>query len=268
MYKIREVKQILSEQDGLSFPSSLAYDKESDNLYICNMNQRCIIEMNLADGKYRTISSQCAQPGQELKKPLAITLDGNQKVIVTDVEQNCIFYYKEEKWRQISYIGTYEMNLPGSIAVDNADYVYVSDFLNQNIIRIKEGKNLEVLKQIKCKKPYGIFIKGKYLYTVCAEIANVQRMNLETGENEILLSGYSPIALTVDGKGNIYFSETRKLYVLNENTKEIGILIDKDLWKKIGFPRITHIGAMVSIDENSLIISDTIRNCLYELEIE
>ena len=160
------------------------------------------------------------------------------------------------------------MNLPGSIATDKKNIIYVSDFLNQCIISIKKGCPVEVITEISCKKPYGICICGDFLYTACEESANIQKMNLENGTSEVLVSGYHPIAVTVDRMGNVYFTETRKLYVVEAKSRHVRLLIEKEMWKETGFQKLAHLGALTAICENSLIVSDTIRNALYEVKIE
>ncbi len=267
MLKVHCIKQLMSVQDGLSFPSSLAYNEKTRQLYLCNMNEKCIMEVNLDSRECRILTRSTGNSGQTLRKPLALTIDGHGHLLLTDANDNCLYRLENNIWKKIVFQGDYQMNLPGSVAADKRNIIYVSDFLNQCIIKIEQDYPVEVIAQIPCKKPYGICICGDFLYTACEESANIQKMNLKNGENEVLISGYHPIAVTGDQAGNVYFTETRKLYVVEVNSSKAQLLIEKEIWKETGFPKLAHLGAVTAIEKKRLILSDTIRNSLYEVMI-
>ena len=199
--------------------------------------------------------------------PLAITMDMSHQLLLTDAIDNCIYMYNYGTWNEITYSGNYSLNIPGSIAVDQDENIYVADFLNQRICKIDRNRKVEVLNQISCRKPYGIFVHENSLYTACEEMANIQKMNLNTNQNEKIVEGYKPIAITLDSNGNIFFSENRKIYFYHKKEKRTTLLLDKRIWKSYSFPWLAHIGALVSVAEDKLIFSDTIRNRIYELKI-
>ena len=82
----------------------------------------------------------------------------------------------------------------------------------------------------------------------------------------LIESNISPIAVTADEQGDLYFSEHRKLYLYHVRRKKLELILDQEQWQKYGFDRLCHIGALAAA-ENKIFFSDTIKNGIYEIEI-
>ena len=124
---------------------------------------------------------------------------------------------------------------------------------------------------IKCKNPYGICLSedGSKLYITDTGNSRIGVYNTLNWDYSWLdVENKSAIALCVDGYGNLYFSETRKLYRFSLKTQRCELVINSEIWKSLYGTRLCHLGAVASISEDKLAISDTVKNNVYILNIE
>ncbi len=268
MIKILDVQCLIGQEGGLNYPSGLCFDRQEEMLFICDMQNKRVAQYRYYIKKAEASINLFGDNKHILKRPLAITLSVTKNLYLTDAEQNCIFTYKENQWREISIRGNWNIILPGSIAVDSEDNLYITDFLNDRICRIDFNRNLEELREFKCRKPYGIFVQNNILYITDTD-NNIQWLNLITKDHGLIdLPNISPIAITVDKDGDIYFSENRKLYFFNQKHQKLELLLNTERWKQYGFDKLCHIGALVSISRDRIIFSDTIKNCIYQMTLQ
>lgn len=257
---MKKITCIVNENGGLCNPSSLFYDRITDELYICDMGNARVTKYLCRFNQLQDIQ----QKNQEkcLLKPLAITMDGSSRLLVTDALRNCIFQYRERSWFEI--VLDIEMNLPGSITTGEANCIYVSDFHNNRIIKWSSHKKVSVLEHIPCFNIYGIFYRTPYLYITDTGHKRIVRYHTLLNEFTILWRGISPIAVTVSEDDNIFFSENRQLYCLFSNGEK-RILLNSKLCMDYNLGRLYHIGAITTGHVNQLFFSDTIKNCVYEV---
>lgn len=263
MRKIKEIACLIKADGGLNNPSSLYYDSREDELYICDMgNSRVVRYLCKYDKLVDYRNSSCEN---QLIKPLALTMDKEHRLYVTDIQRNSIFQIQNGSFYELPL--DLELNLPGSIAVDQDGSVYVSDFHHDRILKWVYPNKCRVLEDIPCSHVYGIFCKWPCLYITDTGHNRLLKYNTRSKEFTTLWSRISPIAVAVDEENTIYFSENRLLYCLNADGRK-DLLLDRELWRKYNFDRLCHIGAIAVGHKNQLFFSDTIKNCIYKVFLQ
>lgn len=262
MREIKAINCIVKPEDGLCNPSSLYFDSRKEELYICDMGNARIVKYLYKFGKQQDI---CPSKGCDkmLQKPLALTMDGENRLFVTDVQHNYVLQYINGYFLELPI--NLQLNLPGSIAVGDEGTVYVSDFHHNRIIKRCPTNKAFELKEIPCLQMYGIFYKNSWLYITDTGHNRIARYHTLKKDLEILpWSGIAPIAIAVGDDNRIYFSENRRIFCLFSNGQKT-LLLDRKRWGTCGFERLGHIGAIAIGDEKRLFFSDTIKNCIYEI---
>lgn len=264
MRKIKKISCIVKSDAGLCNPSSLYFDGKKEELYICDMGNARVVKYFYFSRKLENIY-HADQSGETLMKPLALTMDGENHLFVTDVQHNRIFQYRDGNFNGISI--DLRIGLPGSITVGEEGCVYISDFHQNRIIKWLPTNKVIVLRNIPCSKMYGIFYKFPYLYITDTGNNRIVRYHTLREELETVInSGISPIAIAVSDE-TIFFSENRRIFCLFSNGRKL-LLLDRKLWVKYDFERLGHIGAIAIGERKRLFFSDTIKNCVYEVILE
>jgi sugar lactone lactonase YvrE len=204
------------------------------------------------------------------KKPLAITSNDKNDLFITDAICNCLFRYTNNRWEKLSQPDTISYDLPGSVACDDNGSVYFTDFLHNRICFLETASDkVSVIETIDCVKPYGISINNNILYITDTARGRIQWYNIQTREQGILLEGsFAPIAITADMDGDIYFSESKKLYLYHKNTKQVETIIDSDIWRSKLNKKLYHLGAMAVLSEGQIVCTDTVKNSIFIINIQ
>lgn len=265
MNRVIEVKCLIGAEGELRQPSSLSYDENLDVLYICDMNGNRILKYSFLHQLYHPLEK--AGAAKKLVKPLAITYGVDHTLYIVDAKLNCVFFFKNKEWGQIVFDEALDLKLLGSIAVNHGK-IYLSDFLNDRICEFEEQGELKMNQIISCSSPYGIYIHDQSLYMTDARNHQIKIYDLVTHEvKHLCLEGITPISITVDSDGDIYFSENRKIYFYDSRREKVELLFDREQWKNYKFHRLYHIGAMVCVGKEKLVFTDTIQNCVYQIII-
>ena len=225
-----------------------------------------VVAYSFAQRQIRVLPAICSD-GVSLIKPLAMCICSNQ-FYITDAVLNCVLVLRNAVWERLEWYGgiSRKIHLPGSIAGDAAGNLYLADFLNNRICRIDAGRTISALP-IPCEKPYGIYVYQNILYITDTQNQRLLQYDLSGKMLRALIeSNISPIAVTADEQGDLYFSEYRKLYLYHVRRKKLELILDQEQWQKYGFDRLCHIGALAAT-ENKIYFSDTIKNGIYEIEI-
>lgn len=262
MREIKAINCIVKPDAGLCNPSSLYFDNRKEELYICDMGNARVVRYFYCSGKLQDIG-QDKESGNLLIKPLALTMDGENHLFVTDVQRNCLLQYFNGSFFDIPI--RQKLNLPGSVTVGDKGAVYISDFHHNRIIKRCPANNTFVLEEIPCLQMYGIFYKHFWLYITDTGHNRIVRYHTVKKYLEVIpWSGITPIAIAVGDDNRIYFSENRRIFCLFSDGRKV-LMLDKKLWKEYNFEGLGHIGAIAIKDEKSLFFSDTIKNCIYEI---
>lgn len=261
MRKIKEIVCIVRTNEGLCNPSSLYYDCRMNELYICDMGNARVVKYNCSYGKLKYLYLESSSQN-ELRKPLALTMDKENRLFVTDAQRNCIFQFRNGKFMELS--ADVDINLPGSIAVGSNGSIYISDFHHNRILKWRYPNQAYGMEDIPCSQVYGIFYRFPCLYIADTGHHRILQYNTLTKTFTVPCSGIAPITVAVSGENTIYFSENRRLYCLGAAGRQ-ELLLDRELWKKYNFDRLCHIGAIAVGQKNQLFFSDTIKNCIYEV---
>lgn len=261
--KVKEIVCVVRADGGICNPSSLYYDCKMNELYICDMGNARIVKYDCRYGKLKDLYLENFDQS-ELQKPLALTMDKENRLFVTDAQQNCIFQFKNGKFVKLS--ADVDINLPGSIAVGSNGSIYISDFHHNRILKWRYPDQAYGMDDIPCSQVYGIFYQSFCLYIADTGHHRILQYNTLTKTFTVSWSGIVPIAVAVSGENTIYFSESRRLYCQDAAGRR-KLLLDRELWKKYGFDRLCHIGAIAVGKKNQLFFSDTIKNCIYEVTL-
>ena len=265
MSHVLSVKRLFGDVQN---PSGLAYDRRTDLVYVCDMQGGKVKAFRFDGAELHDLETACRSPYTSLERPLAISMDEQGRLIVTDAIQNAIFRYVDRQWVEIGLQAQLDIQLPGSVTCDHKGNVYFTDFHKDAIYSMDPGLNVSHISDIDCQKPYGIYWSDDMLYVADfghARILWYDTVRLCSGtlvEGEI-----SPIAVTCDDAGNVYYSENRKLYRFRKESNENELLLDRVIWKQFALERLCHIGAIVTLAPERILISDTIKNCIYEMTL-
>ena len=260
------IEQIVYTENGLSYPSGLAYDREEHVLYIVDMRGKRVRQLDLDRKALWTVRDERSV----IAFPLAITLY-KKGLLVTDTKRKAILQYTKSGWRQFEIDTGNEQPLqfPGSIAADENGNVYVADFTTDRICRIDgDTRKMTVLRDIRCHQPYGIFVRDQKLYITDTGNKRILQYNLRLKTLFRHCEGICGIAVAVHPNGRIYVSENRKLYQFEPGSKSLSLLLDAPTWKRFSFPKLCHIGSLCIVSEVDLIFTDTIKNTVYRLSLQ
>ncbi|QUI21878.1 hypothetical protein HZI73_05990 [Vallitalea pronyensis] len=267
MSKILQIELLINKDAGLSNPSGICYDGMHNTLFITDMQNKRVIKYH--NKVVEELPVMCNRDKLCLKKPLAIAYRSN-KLHITDAAHHCIFKYAHEYWEEVNITNNMEkaINLPGSIASDFEGNIYVSDFLHNRICKINLKEEVSVLKEIKCSKPYGIYLHEGILYVTDTGHKQIVWFDVKTnGHGVTVRSDFTPIAITVDEDGDLYISEHRKIYLFHQRSRVLELILDNHKWRQFGYDKLCHIGALVSISNQEFVFSDTIKNSVYKVSI-
>lgn len=260
------IEQIVHKENGLSYPSGLAYDQEDHVLYIVDMRGKRVRQLDLDRKSLWTIRDERGV----IAFPLAITLY-KEGLLVTDTKKKAILQYTKSRWGQFEIDTGNErpLQFPGSIAADESGNVYVADFTTDRICRIDGNtRKLTVLRDIRCHQPYGIFVRHQTLYVTDTGNKRILQYDLRMRTLLPYCEGISSIAVAVHPNGRIYVSENRKLYQFDPRSKSLSLLLDASAWKRFSYPKLCHIGSLCVQNEADLIFTDTIKNTVYRLSLQ
>lgn len=269
MSEVTDARCIIGKSAQLKFPSGILFDESYNILYISSMQESKVVKYSFHTNELKKLPNTCSRERGKLKKPLAICMNENKHLLVTDARHDCIFSYVDNIWEEVRFSGDIKMNLPGSITCDKEDNIFVTDFLNNRICKIDRYNRISIIKEIICQKPYGIYLSNHILYITDTAHNKIQWFNIITKEQGYIPeSGLKPIAITADVDGDIYFSEMKRLFLYHQQSKKVELILDNKKWNRYHLARLCHIGAMVSVSKNRFIFSDTIQNCIYEIMIK
>lgn|GEM_PF-1555231 len=292
--EITSVKTIAGGDGFFSYPSGICrYNKagsenRSSLLYIADMNNKRVCWLT-EDGSAGALASDIIGDSScfSLSRPLAVCVTSGGTLFTVDAELNKIFYKdpNEEFWNPIKIKiedDNTPLNLPGGIALDLDRNIYVSDFLNDRIVKIDRNGRLETLlwSGEGLSKPYGIYCYGERLYYTDTGNARIGYIDLRNRQvHHVLIHGSHkldyPIAITLDIDGNIYLCENRSMYFIDINDNTLSLIVNNSIWKelmdKYGIAnRICHMGSIVvrgNSDNAEVCWADTVKGYVYLMRL-
>jgi len=268
LYRKLPARLLLCPEAGLKNPSGMVYDQHNKLLWICDMGNRRILQYEMETGRVNEIPSNCGN-GSKLGIPLAIALDADHRLVVTDVEHNTVFRFNGG-WEDIWPSGAVSLDFPGSITCDADRNIYIADFNNDRIVKAEPSGGISVMEDIHCKQPYGLYAHEDKLYVADTGNRRILRYHTHSGEREqdVILNGFaSAISIALNNNGDIFYSENRRLFLLPHGSQEPVLLIDSKRWRDYSFARLAHIGSLSPIGQDIILISDTVQNSIYEIDI-
>lgn len=290
MIQLQEI-EMLSGLDGFfSFPSGICREPGGEKLYISDMKNGRVCLIDRTGNEKSVLSAEIIQNGVigELKKPLALTLSKQGSLYVADALLNDVFIYRPDgvfesvlsRYHESPELWTAAeppFNLPGGVAVDDDEQLYVNDFLNNRIRRIdRQGRVTTIAgpgesggRGFSIDKPYGLCFSGGRLYftdtgnhrILCVDVRSNQISEIVVKNNG--LKEFLPIAIAACS-GRLYICEQRKMWVIDIQNHEIHALIDRESWKALSEQfslgqRICHMGALCVPESGQIYWVDTIK---------
>lgn len=207
------------EKKDFKAPESMLFDKERNMIYVSNVNGKPnekdsngFISQLSADGKkvnHEWITGLNAPKGLALVNHLLYVADINTLVVIDVNEQKIVKRYLVEKAKFLN-----------DVVADKSGDVYVSDFLDNTIYRLKDDKFTVWLADEKLETPNGLLIEnGKLLIASWGVMTDgfatkvpghMKSVDLKSKEISSL-GGAKPIGnldgVESDGKGNYFVSD-------------------------------------------------------------
>lgn len=271
--KIIGIEDLGWNNGELNYPSGICLNKISNQIVVCDMHNHRVVWMDMMTREKGIFSAETSD-GKILDKPLAICCSKSGSIYMADAGHNCIYLYRNTCWDPIK--GGFQ--LPGAIAVDTEENLYVSNFLDNTIICLKEDRKWEYL-DVEVDKPYGLYCDGHRLYITNTGENQIIEYEINShkkifiSEDRSMNSSIVPIAVTADEAGDLYISEQRKLLFYDKKEHELTVLLDRAIWKNEMERfhlkcKLAHIGSVAVANEGCFFFGDTIKNSVYKVEYE
>lgn len=269
--KIKRIEELEWNDGELNFPSGICLNKINNQIIVCDMYNHRVVWMDMMTREKGSFSVETID-GKSLDKPLAICCSKSGDIYLADAGHNCIYLYRNTYWEPIK--GGFQ--LPGAIAVDIEENLYVSNFLDNTIISLNKNKKWRIL-DVTVDKPYGLYCDGRRLYITNTGKNQLIEYQLSSHEKNIFGDqstsfSFVPIAVAADEEGDLFICEQRKLFFYNRREQEMCVLLDRAIWKNEMEHshlkcKLAHIGS-VAVAEGVFFFADTIKNRIYQVKYE
>ena len=252
--KIIKIEELRWNDGELNYPSGICLNRTNNRILVCDMYNQRVVWMDIVTREKGSFPVETTN-GKILDKPLAICCSEAGNMYVTDAGHNCIYLYGSKGWIPIKD----GFRLPGAIAVDSKENLYVSNFLNNTIVYLNDDREWAYLN-VAVDKPYGLCCDSHRLYITSTGENQLIEYQLKSKEKNLIFEDFStdlcivPIAVTVDEAGNLYICEQRRLLFYNRKKKKLAVLFDREVWKnemkhfQLKF-KLAHIGSITVVNE-------------------
>lgn len=247
-------------EQGLCAPSGLVF--RQGELLVADMNNQRIARLT-RHGAAEEFSG-CPP---SFSKPLALAA-GRDSLWVADAGNPALWRWQAGKWSRAVIPDSLPggLSLPGSVAV-RGDEVYFTDFLQNRVCRWTMQGGCEVVKNIRCVKPYGICAQDSDVYLTDTGRGRILRYSPVEERCAVLLepsAEWNPIALAASSDSWLYISTGRTLWRYHRTLGELEPVLDAAAWRSMGLGKLCHLGA-IAVGPGGIVVSDTIRHTVVEL---
>ena len=188
----------------LDYPESVAYDPESDMLYVSNF-------LNNSGGGISKLSKNGELVELEwldnLANPTGLVISND---IIYVVERTNVVIIDKVTATIISRIKLEGCIFPNDITISNEGVIFITDSEGNKIYTVKNDKASIWLKHEDLKNPNGIDYKDGSLYIGCSGDSKIRKINIESKKISVLASlpeGSIMDGLQVLDDGTILFSD-------------------------------------------------------------
>jgi sugar lactone lactonase YvrE len=259
----QELKKVWETDRSLKVPESITYDAQRDILFVSNINGSPLEKDG--NGFISKVSSGGSienlewATGLNAPKGSAISED---KFYVTDIDELVVIDIKTG-YKISSYVGAEAIFL-NDVAIDQAGYVYVSDYSEENsaLYRLKDDKFEIWIKNNEIGRPNGLYIHKNELYVGNSADGKIKAIDLENESiRTVAVVGSGIDGLKMDDEGNFIVSDwVGKTSFVSKNGEVTELLNTTD--QKINSADLEFV-----IEKNLLIIPTFIDNRLVAYEL-
>ena len=213
-----EIVVIENTTDKLNGLTSVTVDKKNDSLITCENAKRRVVRWSHQDGTMQGIimpDINCFD----------VKMDENGDLYVsTWIDSEVI------RWREgnVNYVivaggngegnGPEQINIAGSIFVDNAHSIYVSDIVNQRVMKWRKDAKFGSIVAENLINPVGIIVDHfDSVYVADSTNNRIMRWMKGSTEGEVIVGGNGegaasnqlnePYGISFDRKGNLYVAD-------------------------------------------------------------